>query len=237
MYTFRDSKLMAKLLRKALAERGVDLTHSECLELVARQFNFTSWNMLAAKIDTGAESNLVVPSGWTIASHTQLSNYRLGMDPHQRHTALIESREGREAAIDLVNGETAVLMQSVGAELYRKRRLRFSARLKTDAADLATIWMRVDRAPGQVLRFDNLLDKPQSGALVGTQDWTLRSVVLDVPEDAASLHFGFFLRGLGRCWATDFALEEVGGDVETTSNHGTHRSRPTNLDLRDSPEA
>lgn len=50
MRTFRDAKTMAKALRTELAERrGVELTHSECLEIVSRQFGFDDWNVLSAK--------------------------------------------------------------------------------------------------------------------------------------------------------------------------------------------
>jgi hypothetical protein len=51
MRGFRDAKLMAKTLRQALAGRDIDLTHSETLEIVARQFGFDQWNILSAKLD------------------------------------------------------------------------------------------------------------------------------------------------------------------------------------------
>ncbi|MEQ4208465.1 glyoxalase superfamily protein [Actinopolymorpha sp. B9G3] len=51
MRTFRDAKAMAKALRtEALDRQQVDLSHSEALEIVARQFGFDNWNILAAKI-------------------------------------------------------------------------------------------------------------------------------------------------------------------------------------------
>lgn len=50
MRDFRDAKLMAKSLREALAERNMELTHSQTLELVATQFGYDNWNILAAKI-------------------------------------------------------------------------------------------------------------------------------------------------------------------------------------------
>lgn len=43
---------MAKALREALAARGTELTHSAALEIVARQFGFEDWNILAAKIES-----------------------------------------------------------------------------------------------------------------------------------------------------------------------------------------
>ncbi len=51
MRDFRDAKLMAKALRQALAARDIDLTHSETLEIVARQFGFDQWNILSAKLE------------------------------------------------------------------------------------------------------------------------------------------------------------------------------------------
>lgn len=48
-----DHKQQAKRLRTSLAERGVEVTHSEALELVAQQHGARDWNTLAAQ--PGAE--------------------------------------------------------------------------------------------------------------------------------------------------------------------------------------
>jgi catechol 2,3-dioxygenase-like lactoylglutathione lyase family enzyme len=53
MRDFRDSKLMAKDLRAALAARNIDISHSDALEFVAKQHGFDNWNVLAAKIGDG----------------------------------------------------------------------------------------------------------------------------------------------------------------------------------------
>jgi catechol 2,3-dioxygenase-like lactoylglutathione lyase family enzyme len=50
MRTFQDAKTMAKSLRASLATRGTSLSHSECLEIVAQQFGFAEWNILAAAV-------------------------------------------------------------------------------------------------------------------------------------------------------------------------------------------
>ncbi|MFK0333797.1 glyoxalase superfamily protein [Rhizobium sp. NPDC090275] len=47
-------KSMAKALRKALAEQNLDLSHSACLEIVARQFGASNWNTLKASSDKSA---------------------------------------------------------------------------------------------------------------------------------------------------------------------------------------
>lgn len=56
MRSFRDAKLMARSLREAMAAKQVPLSHSETLEIVARQFGCDDWNVLAAKIgETASE--------------------------------------------------------------------------------------------------------------------------------------------------------------------------------------
>ena len=47
-----DHKLMAKRLRASLADRGVEVTHSEALEIVAHEHGARDWNTLAAEVST-----------------------------------------------------------------------------------------------------------------------------------------------------------------------------------------
>jgi hypothetical protein len=222
---------MAKALRTALAERGTQIGHSDALELVARQFGFANWNMLAARIETTRLPPLALPPGWFVASHTSQANYRLGLAPDMPGAALIESRPGRDSAIDRTAGETAVLMQSVLVESFRGKRVRLSAELRTQGADLATIWLRADSAAGQPLCFDNMMKRQDDGPLTGTAGWSARHVVLYIPPAATSLHFGFFLQGVGKAWARGFSLEAVSEQVAVTEPAPRYLKHPTNLDF------
>ena len=47
-------KSMAKALRKALAEQDIDLSHSVCLEIVARQLGSPNWNTLKVESEKAA---------------------------------------------------------------------------------------------------------------------------------------------------------------------------------------
>jgi hypothetical protein len=58
MRDFRDAKAMAQTLRDALAAKGVSLTHSESLELVAKTLGFHDWNVLVARIASERRSPL-----------------------------------------------------------------------------------------------------------------------------------------------------------------------------------
>lgn len=51
MRTYRDAKAMAKAMREALAQKNLDVSHSEALEIVARQFGVDNWNILSSKLD------------------------------------------------------------------------------------------------------------------------------------------------------------------------------------------
>jgi uncharacterized protein len=53
MRDFRDAKAMAQTLRHALKAKSISLTHSECLELVAKTLGFHDWHVLAATLKAG----------------------------------------------------------------------------------------------------------------------------------------------------------------------------------------
>jgi ribosomal protein S18 acetylase RimI-like enzyme len=49
MQNLKDPKAMARSLREQMRTRGVELSHGECLEIVARQLGDRDWNVLAAR--------------------------------------------------------------------------------------------------------------------------------------------------------------------------------------------
>jgi uncharacterized protein len=55
MRDFRDAKAMAQTLRETLKPKSISLTHSECLELVAKMLGFHDWNELSAHIQSNPE--------------------------------------------------------------------------------------------------------------------------------------------------------------------------------------
>ncbi|MGD9477646.1 glyoxalase superfamily protein [Shinella sp. G-2] len=57
MRDFRDAKAMAKAMRETLAARNIEISHSEALEIVARQFGVETWNILSAKIEAKLPEN------------------------------------------------------------------------------------------------------------------------------------------------------------------------------------
>lgn len=108
----------------------------------------------------------------------------------------------------------AALYQQISAQDYLGQRIRFRARVRTaDIGNWAGLWMRVDGATRGNLAFYNSQDKP----IKGTTDWQERSVVLDVPTDAASIIFGVIGDGTGSVWIDQLSFEKVGQDVPVDS--------------------
>ena len=58
MFTQKNAKTMAKALRLSLVNRNVSLSHSTCLEIVARQMGFADWNTLSAKLPAQDEPGM-----------------------------------------------------------------------------------------------------------------------------------------------------------------------------------
>jgi hypothetical protein len=225
MHSFMDAKLMARLLRQALAERGTEISHSESLELVARQFGVANWNILSARIEAAAEPRPeAIPRGW-IRTGRGARFFRTGVDD-ALGAAWIESREDLATAIR--EDDFCTVMQSVDAAAYRGRRVRVRSLLRAEQADGLTIFFRVDGPTGS-LRFENLQAYEVGGPLRGTVDWTERVIVLDVPEEATSLNYGFLLTGTGKGWARDFRIEPVDDSVPLNTPDVRSLPRPTNL--------
>jgi hypothetical protein len=108
-----------------------------------------------------------------------------------------------------VEGYISVL-QTVAADRYRGKRVRFSARLKTeDVRGWSGLWMGVSTPDQRLLAFDDMSTRP----LRDDNDWRNAQVTLDVDPAAAAISFGLRLTdGTGRVLMDDVRFEEVGPD-------------------------
>jgi hypothetical protein len=71
MRDFRDAKAMAHSLRAALATKGLKVTISQSLELIAQAFGVADWNTLSAAIReaaAGPHNNVPAPQSSTTAT-------------------------------------------------------------------------------------------------------------------------------------------------------------------------
>jgi hypothetical protein len=78
MRDFRDAKAMAQTLRAALATKGLNVTVSQSLELIAQAFGVADWNTLAASIRgeaAGPRNNALPPMFPTTATMHRALDY------------------------------------------------------------------------------------------------------------------------------------------------------------------
>ena len=158
------------------------------------------------------------PAGWLLAgNHAQ--NYRIGSDG-----------EGIEYLASTTNSSGAgfgTLMQSIRADRYAARRVRFSAMVRSeDVKAWAGLWMRVD-AGNKALAFDNMNTRP----IKGTSEWKKYEVVLNVPVNATKISFGALVASNGEIWLKDLCFEAVNSDVPATEERFPAQ-KPVNLDFR-----
>ncbi|HKO15982.1 MAG TPA: hypothetical protein VJU87_07065 [Gemmatimonadaceae bacterium] len=156
-----------------------------------------------------------VPAGWS--AYTDGSqDYTVRADVSRREGG--QGYAGATIRANVVSPRgTAMLAQSVRADAYRGKRVRLSSFLKTIGVDegAAALWMRID-GPHGVLASDFMESRP----IMGTNDWALHDVVLDVPANAVGITFGFLLSGGGQAWMDDVAFDVVGSEVAVTGHAG-----------------
>jgi hypothetical protein len=86
-----------------------------------------------------------------------------------------------------------VIQASHAADALRGQRVAMRAWIRTENAESARLWLRIDAAD-RVLALDNMEHRSESG----TTEWSLYEIVMDVPDDAATLVYGVLLVGMGR---------------------------------------
>lgn len=198
MHSFLDAKQMARTLRQGLADRKLELSHSDCLELVALQFGFADWNTLAARINAEAQPP-ALPHGWTVTGIGRGNAYRAGLDPDLPGALRVASTSPNDIVdVDEFGG----LMRTISADAWRGKTIRLGAELMGKAVERGAIWLKLDAADGRPI---NVANTPARGDF----GWTGREVVMAVPETAALIRYGLQLAGGGEIWARGFRLEEV----------------------------
>ena len=200
--------------------------HKDLKRLVRARMDETGGNYTQALTALLSETGLdPLPDGWHM-SGSRPTEYEAGLLPRDCAYGGKRVIELRFRASGVPDGFGTV-MQSIGAALYQGRRVRFSAVLRgREVTDWAGIWLRVDTVAGKKV-LDNMQDRP----LRGTTGWTEAANVLDVGEDATSVHFGVLLGGAG---AVDLArprFEVVGTTCPYPDSREAAGAEPKGLDF------
>lgn len=164
-----------------------------------------------------------VPQGWHLAGNAP-QDYNVGtrttVDGPPQSIAYLKSK----AAVTQGFG---TLMQSFSAGEYSGHRVRFSADVKANQiSGWAGLWLRADHERTTVA-FDNM----QNRQIRGNQGWQRYEVVLDIPPDATSLHFGVLLSGAGEVEISGLKFEVLPDPRVPQIGPAPMQSRPVNLDL------
>lgn len=183
---------------------------------------------LTAAVFLTAESPIRIPGGWFSAGSNP-AQYEMGIDSKIFQTghscAYIKSKMPKEK-------EFGTLMQTINAENYIGKRLRFSGYIKSEnVKGWSGMWMRIDDGNGEQLGFDNMQDR----AIKGTTDWKKYKIVLDVPSNSKTLNFGVLLWGEGKVWADNFSIAEVDNSVPVTNLLKEKKlpGKPINMDFEE----
>ena len=151
------------------------------------------------------------PAGW-FAAGSKPTDYDISTDTASQYMGLPSVR--LKSITPAIKG-FGTMMQSMSADQYHGKRIRFSAFVRSEAIEAwAGLWLRVDKGKDSVA-FDNM----QSRAIKGTSEWKNYQVVLDVPEDATGIAFGILLDGTGSAWINGAKFEVVDSSVPVTDMH------------------
>lgn len=161
-----------------------------------------------------------IPRGWRAGNKTG-PDFILGTDTVIKHSGKASAFIQREGAMD---NESGVIMQSVAAEPYLNKRVRYSVYMRSSEVQSAYIFFAVHSSDSAIAYANN---RPQ--ALEGNTGWTLCQLTLDIPGNSRNLDFGVILGGNGKLWADDGKLEIVDASVVSNDLMATGQVRKQKL--------
>ncbi|MGI6853913.1 glyoxalase superfamily protein [Mesorhizobium sp. 1B3] len=165
MGTLARSKSMAKALRKALDEQQIELSHSACLEIVARQLGFSDWNVLKAACDEEMSLTLTIFVEHGRQQEAALFfEAALGAVQTQAH----HLRDGELMALDMRIGDRTISIcgsnphreaePSRGGPFFLKEKGSGSTIFRLDVRDAAVVLKRAVAAGATIRNAPELAD-------------------------------------------------------------------------------
>lgn len=154
------------------------------------------------------------PAAWLLDGGNA-DRYRLRLDDEIRRSGRSSLR--LEARGNRRDREWAVAVQMLDASTFRGASVRLSGWLRTEDAGSGHLWMRIDGildGEAALIAVDNMEDR----YLEGTEDWTSREIVLEVPPEAVTILFGVMITGDGTVWADDLAIDEAPPGADPTAD-------------------
>jgi C-terminal processing protease CtpA/Prc len=121
-------------------------------------------------------------------------------------------RTNRENIVATAGSSFGTVTQAVDATELRGRQIKYTASVRANVSSSGNqgqLWLRVDRENKQMGFFDNMNDRP-----IKSNEWHEYEITGHVADDAVSVVFGCFLKGMGQIWVDDVKLfvKEPNGD-------------------------
>ena len=165
-------------------------------------------------VDSGQPTPVPLAAGASCAPNGEdLASWFTGGQPLSAYQIGLDATVSCNGAASAHVGSAVATAQDFGTMLFNQppgpwagHRLRFSAWVKTESVTgTSGLWMRVDTAQKFGVAFDNMRERP----IVGTTDWALYQVVLDIAPDASNVAYGIVLAGDGDVWLDGVSIEHV----------------------------
>jgi hypothetical protein len=133
----------------------------------------------------------------TIGPRTTHKSGVVTAGPQGRSSAFLRSTQASPSVV-------ATLRQTIKADDYRGKQLRFSGEVKVE---------QVEQQAGLYIRTNGREERLRSQNVVkGTHDWMRYEATISVPEDALFIRFGLVLSGKGQIWLANAKLEVIEQD-------------------------
>lgn len=141
------------------------------------------------------------PACWHRSRNWPGYNYAIARD---RRVVFNGASSLRAYATELAP-QAGSIEQTIDASEIAGHRIEFSAFLRFETIDTGvSLWLNAVDAGGRIL------GNVRSAWVSATMDWHSRSIVMDIPSEAAALTFAVALNGRGEVRVDDVSLEIVG---------------------------
>jgi hypothetical protein len=164
---------------------------------------------LTGPIRSKVEQELWLKHPTNMRFEQHLRHWRM-MAPRTTHEngVVRSSREGQASAFlrstKAPTQVVATLRQTIRADDYRGKLLRFSGDVKVEQVEQqAGLYLRTNEQ-GERLKVENVVQ--------GTHNWMRYEATTTVPEDALFIRFGLVLSGTGQIWLANARLEVIEQD-------------------------
>lgn len=197
----------------SLAQGGLSLTGLVAILVMGACKSDEAPNEQFPTQPPGGSSQIAgLPPGWG-GGTSRPDQYELGRDVEIVHGGTA-SGYLRAKTVQPSENTFIALTQSIRADFLRGHRVRLSGylRVRDVVGPGAGLWLRGD-APGSSKAFDNMDGRRR----IGTDDWSLAEVVVDIPKDVVGIAFGALHSGPGVAWVDDLRLDIVDSGVPVTA--------------------